>query len=54
MAERMDWDEVTYLRKKPQRAADAKSQKGSICRSILVPSGGKPGTKERGSPAYIC
>lgn len=22
-----DWDEVTYLRKKPQRAADAKSQK---------------------------
>lgn len=24
-----DWDEVTYLRKKPQRAADAKSQKVS-------------------------
>jgi len=22
-----DWDEVTYLRKKPQRAADARSQK---------------------------
>lgn len=22
-----DWDEVTYLKKKPQRAADAKSQK---------------------------
>ena len=27
MAEGMDWDEVTYLKKKPQRAADAKSQK---------------------------
>ena len=24
-----DWDEVTYLRKKPQRAADARSQKVS-------------------------
>ena len=22
-----DWDEVTYLRKKPQRASDARSQK---------------------------
>lgn len=27
MAEGGDWDEVTYLRKKPQRASDAKSQK---------------------------
>ena len=28
-----DWDEVTYLRKKPQRAADAKTQKVSVCKS---------------------
>lgn len=25
-----DWDEVTYLRKKPQRAADARSQKVNL------------------------
>lgn len=24
-----DWDEVTYLKKKPQRASDARSQKVS-------------------------
>ena len=36
MAEGMDWDEVTYLRKKPQRAADAKSQKVSIRLTVLL------------------
>ena len=31
-----DWDEVTYLKKRPQRAADAKSQKVRLSMKALI------------------
>ena len=34
-----DWDEVTYLRKKPVRAGDAKSQKVLVICERIVDSG---------------
>lgn len=49
-----DWDEVTYLRKKPQRASDARSQKVSSKLSmtveiiILMWELFRPSTKPRG------
>ena len=44
-----DWDEVTYLRKKPQRAADAKSQKVSAYNycTVHVVSNKSPSSMDR-------
>lgn len=51
-----DWDEVTYLRKKPQRAADARSQrvlKIALCMMMYMNAflmlylGRKSSSKER-------